>query len=554
MTLTRPMPAAYADDVLHLEESDPRTGRFAADGFLGPLRLFTPAECRRIAAYCHQGQHPAPADWPKGRAVHERFMYDVATHPAILSLLKPLLGDDLVLWGAQTVTRGPGAVHPWHSDMESARPEGGFVSVWVGIEHTSRESALQVISRSHRLGRTVQEARLERGIRREAATPEAMLAAAREHDAEAALLQPDMTNGEAIVFDGRLWHGSDNSRKQGQRLALLLQYAAADVPVRIPDTTQLDWPFCFRTTPRPAAILVSGSDRSGANRLVPPPPPFSNGVSMVVTAIHHFELPLEQPTRPWQPFSAFRGPTRTFTDMSCHASVLVPGHSPHLPHSHREEELLIPLHGEVEILIARSEDDPAPRVERLRPGSFVYYPAWQYHTIRNAGTAPVGYLMFKWDAAASGARTPLGTGIYHTGDAAAPAGAAGFWTHRIFEGPTGWLGKLHSHLTVLQPGGGYESHVDAYDVAIVVLEGAVETLGQRVEPQSVIYYAAGEPHGMRNVGTTPARYLVFEFHAPGVVVVPPEPPFHRRVLRLGKRLARPLWHRVKPVLAAVRGR
>lgn len=30
---------------------------------------------------------------------------------------------------------------------------------------------------------------------------------------------------------------------------------------------------------------------------------------------------------------------------------------------------------------------------------------------------------------------------------------------------------------------------------------------------SVIYYQAGEPHGMRNVGRQPARYLVFEFHA-----------------------------------------
>ena len=44
--------------------------------------------------------------------------------------------------------------------------------------------------------------------------------------------------------------------------------------------------------------------------------------------------------------------------------------------------------------------------------------------------------------------------------------------------------------------------------------GKVETLGRTVEGCALIYYAAGEAHGMRNVGEQPARYLVFEFHAP----------------------------------------
>jgi hypothetical protein len=67
----------------------------------------------------------------------------------------------------------------------------------------------------------------------------------------------------------------------------------------------------------------------------------------------------------------------------------------------------------------------------------------------------------------------------------------------------------------MQPGGGYAPHVDAYDVAILVLEGTVETLGQTCGPNTVIFYAAGESHGMRNVGPIPARYIVWEFHAPG---------------------------------------
>ena len=518
---------------------------FAAEGYLGPLRLFSAAECRAISAYLRSDAHPAPAEWDKGRAVHERMFYDLATRPAILSLVKGILGDDVALWGASAVSKAPGHPHPWHSDIESSRPDGRFVTVWIGVENTSRESALQVISRSHHLGRTVQEARFERGVKRNLATPQLMLDAAREHQPAAALVQPAMTDGEAILFDGRLWHGSNNTRRHGTRTAVLLQYVAADCPVRIPDLSQLDWPFRLRETPRPPAILVAGSDRGGVNRLVPAPPPGSRGVPMVVTAIHPFVLPLDDFAKEWEMFRAFRGPTRSLGDMSCHASMLAGGHSPHPPHSHVEEELLIPLHGEVELVLPESPADAAPRVERIGPGSFAYYPAWQHHTIRNPGTSPVAYLMFKWHATPSESPAPLPTGLHHFGAAAAPAGAPAFWTHRLVDGPTAWLGRLHSHLTVLQPGGGYAAHVDAYDVAIVMLSGRVETLGQEVGPLSVIYYAAGEPHGMRNIGPEPARYLVFEFHAAGSEPMPAPDALHRRVLRKAKRVVKAIVRRVR---------
>jgi len=481
---------------------------------VGPIRVFTTAECDRIADYFRRDGQPGPVDWPKGRAVYERFVFDLATQPLLLHVLTQLLGEDVVLWGASTVVRRPGAVHPWHSDIESCHPNGRFVSVWIGIENTSRESALQIITRSHRLGMTVQQARAARGLPREQGTAEAILAVARECAPEAALVQPEMVNGDALFFDGRLWHGSDNCRKQGRRMALLLQYAAADNPVRIPDLTQLDWPFRLRQAPRPSVIVVAGRASPEANRLVPAPPPFSKGAPMVATMIHRFTLPFWTSGEPWTRFPAFRGPTRTVSAMGCHASVLAAGQTPHPPHAHREEELLVPLYGAVEAVIAKAPDDPAPRVERLEPGSFIYYPAWQHHTVRNPEREPSGYLMFKWYGPEAAGRDLLETGVFHH-RLEPPPGAKPFWTSRLLQGPTRYLGKLRSHLTVLQPGAGYDPHVDAYDVAIVLLEGAVETLGERVDPLGVIYYGAGEAHGMRNIGSTPARYLVFEFHGPG---------------------------------------
>ena len=490
---------------------------FERDGYLGPVGLLAPAECRRLVDYLARTDVPAPAVWSKGRAVHERYLFDIATQPAILDCVANLLGDDVVLWGVSAVRRKPGDVHPWHSDIESSAQAGGFVSVWIGVEHTSRDSSLRLIRASHRSGTSVQEARAAHGIGRDAATPKTLLKLARECAPDAELVEPEMADGDGIFFDGRLWHGTDNRSRSDERLALVLQFAAAQSRVRIPDWSELDWPFRLRDEPQPPVILVRGSDRNGSNTVVPPPPLPPADAPAVRTATHAFDFPLDdpEPEKPWRPFPAFRGPTRTCTDMSCHASVLAEGRSPHPPHAHVEEELLIPLHGEVEVVIANGPVDAEPRTERLRPGSFVYYPAWQHHTVRNPGARSVAYLMLKWRTAEWGAGNELGTEVVRFEDVAPPDGARAFWTKPLLDGPTGCLGKLHAHATVLAPGAGYEPHVDAHDVAIVMLEGTIETLGRKVVPHSVVYCSAGEPHGMRNIGPDPARYVVFELHPPG---------------------------------------
>ena len=138
---------------------------------------------------------------------------------------------------------------------------------------------------------------------------------------------------------------------------------------------------------------------------------------------------------------------------------------------------------------------------RLRPGELAYYPAGCRHTLRTTSASPATYVMFKWRGEPR-ERDELARGRF---DSELPG--------VLLEQPTRYLRKLQGHVTVLEPGGGYEAHADAYDVAIVVLEGELETIGGRPAPHDVIFYRAGEPHGMRNVGSEPARYVVFEFHS-----------------------------------------
>ncbi len=122
--------------------------------------------------------------------------------------------------------------------------------------------------------------------------------------------------------------------------------------------------------------------------------------------------------------------------------------------------------------------------------------------------------MFKWTGREGATGTALDTCVIRYDDHFAPDAAAegGFAARHLREGPTRYLRRLHSHCSTLGPGGGYARHVDDHDVAIVVVDGAIETIGRRVERNGLVFIPAGESHGMHNPTAAAARYLVFEFH------------------------------------------
>jgi quercetin dioxygenase-like cupin family protein len=84
---------------------------------------------------------------------------------------------------------------------------------------------------------------------------------------------------------------------------------------------------------------------------------------------------------------------------------------------------------------------------------------------------------------------------------------------RLIERATCGLNRFQSHVTILRPGAGYPQHADSYDVAVALLSGRVETLDRIVDAPAAIYYDRGDLHGLRNVGDTPARYVVFELES-----------------------------------------
>ena len=495
-----------------------RIEQFRERGYLEPVDILTPSQCGAFheAALAARRRQPPP-DWPKGLAASAGVFHEMAMHPEIVRRVSVLLGDDVMVWGATIMTRKPGGSHPWHCDMESVSSGGSTVSVWLGLSGASADSSLHLVSHSHRLGVTVQQERYQRGFRRRDATTEDILQWAGALDDRCELVVPDLRDGQAIFFDGNLWHASRNDAAE-TRSALLLQYATCRARIRIPEYRNLDWPFTWREWPRPACVLVKGRADPEANRFVPAPlPPARKYQRELVSRVDPFRLPLSpDKERGWQPYPIFAGHTKCIGNLSCHISALDAGVSPHPPHDHDDEELLVMLSGNVELDLPALDGAGQPTRLSLKRGDFVYYPARFSHTLEANGSSAANYLMFKWQGARRDVEKALtfqkhDAFAYTTDDGDRP----GFRPRRVFERPTDYLGLLNCHVSTLSPGAGYDPHEDPYDVAIVLLEGTVEAAGERLVDHGVMFFAAGVAHGIFNPGSATARYLVFEFHAHG---------------------------------------
>lgn len=484
---------------------------FRSVGFAGPIPILSKQECGELLSRLRESGDPPV--WFKGHGASSPAFLAAAQHPRLLGALSVLLGPDVMLWGASLVTREPGQSHRWHTDIESSHPSSRTVSVWLGLDGTSRRSSLQVASGSHRFGRSLQEVYARAGKRRGDVTRHDVLEWALEHDPRSGIVEPDLQDGDALFFDGRLWHGSRNTDGERTRTCLLLQYATPDTPIRIPDLTALEWPFRSREDVMPPCVLLTGNAGDTPNDLVAAgsPAAIDDAASpRLRSRVDKLGLPLpEDGVVGWKPYLTFKGATRGLDLLTCHTSVLSPDVTPHDIHTHVEEEILIMLAGDVEILTLDAGEGVSRR--RMGRGDIAYYPAFYPHTIDNVGPRPATYLMLKW------ARPTLTAGVSEMGRAFSPlppdpAPGRDFACTLRFEGPTRHLRRLHCHQTTLQPGASYEPHEDPYDVVIVTLDGELETIGERVPPNSVIFYAEGEPHGMSNVGRRPARYLVFELY------------------------------------------
>jgi XRE family transcriptional regulator, regulator of sulfur utilization len=87
----------------------------------------------------------------------------------------------------------------------------------------------------------------------------------------------------------------------------------------------------------------------------------------------------------------FEDRTATLDELELHVTTLMPGQSPHEPHRHPDEEVIVIKEGTVETFLGN-------RTQVVGPGSVIFQAANQMHAIRNVGTVPAVYHVIKWNS------------------------------------------------------------------------------------------------------------------------------------------------------------
>lgn len=96
-----------------------------------------------------------------------------------------------------------------------------------------------------------------------------------------------------------------------------------------------------------------------------------------------------------QPFGELRvymdGPTDQLKAMTAGSLMLKPGMSPHPPHQHPEEEIMVIAEGTGEIVVEG-------KTAKVGPGTMMYCAANKLHGIVNTGSKPLLFYYYKWQA------------------------------------------------------------------------------------------------------------------------------------------------------------
>jgi quercetin dioxygenase-like cupin family protein len=107
------------------------------------------------------------------------------------------------------------------------------------------------------------------------------------------------------------------------------------------------------------------------------------------SAVFLWESASPTPTTVGEVRRVFRAPTATLDELEYHVTTLEPGQSPHPPHQHLNEEVIIVKAGSLDAYV-NGEWMP------VSTGSLIFFASNQPHTVRNPGKEPATYHVINW--------------------------------------------------------------------------------------------------------------------------------------------------------------
>lgn len=151
--------------------------------------------------------------------------------------------------------------------------------------------------------------------------------------------------------------------------------------------------------PGSVAYFLPGEKHRISNRVIAPATcyifryrarnPLPNPPADVQSRLINWDTIRVQPTEKGQRRELLNGPTTLLAKFEMHTTALRPGLVSHAPHTHREEEIILILRGEVTLNI---------NGERIaaRAGDVAFLPSGVSHALENTGSETCEYFAFQW--------------------------------------------------------------------------------------------------------------------------------------------------------------
>lgn len=288
--------------------------RFDRDGFVGPFDVYDSAEAademKRLRASLVERDR-AVYDFQKGgslanydRHLDVPFLYNHVRRPQIVDRVRQILGPDLLCWRTEFFAKYPGDEGTdWHqsrnlaigsglSPLIATAPHTKYpdifltLAVWTALtDATTENSCMQYMPGSHKeliyddlkpltwrpetVNRVVKNG-VKRGLY--GYDTREILVDPSWTPPESCAVNMELTAGQCIIAWEATMHASlPNRTKDRLRMALVARYVPTNVRI-YPNQTVLQEYGGYADLAKWRAVLVSGSDAYGYNRLVETPP------------------------------------------------------------------------------------------------------------------------------------------------------------------------------------------------------------------------------------------------------------------------------------------